>query len=265
MGANVSTVMIVVALADWSVVGVLSKASPRAAGGLLDRRVGVGGRDARGRGRALAARSVAGSRARGRGCCRASPLAAGSLAPLAAGGRARVVLVVGVALGGLALLTALVPTLPKPSGPHSVGSVIFRWTDNQRARDVDRRSVGSPAGHRAGVVPDGRDDGPGGSVLRGARPSAVVDRRGCRPSCSPRSGASRLTRSVAAPVSGAQRTWPVLVVLARAVDPARGVHGSLRRPCQSRLRGRRAQRALRVSRSRFSQAARSSVRRSTRT
>ena len=50
----------------------------------------------------------------------------------------RGVLVVGLALGGLALLTALVPTLPKPSGPHSVGSVVFRWTDNNALRDVHR-------------------------------------------------------------------------------------------------------------------------------
>ena len=34
----------------------------------------------------------------------------------------RGVLVVGLALGGLSLLTAFVPVLPKPSGSHSVGS-----------------------------------------------------------------------------------------------------------------------------------------------
>ena len=44
----------------------------------------------------------------------------------------RGVLVLGLALGGLGLLTALVPTLPKPAGPHSVGSVVFRWTDTKR-------------------------------------------------------------------------------------------------------------------------------------
>jgi predicted dienelactone hydrolase len=58
----------------------------------------------------------------------------------------RGVLAIGLALGGLALLTAFVPTLPKPSGPHSVGSEIFRWTDNQRpetltANASDRRQV----------------------------------------------------------------------------------------------------------------------------
>jgi hypothetical protein len=58
----------------------------------------------------------------------------------------RVALVVGVTLGGIALLTALVPELPKPSGPHSVGSVIFRWTDTKRPETLtadpsDRRQV----------------------------------------------------------------------------------------------------------------------------
>src|SRR5882757_4465006 len=45
----------------------------------------------------------------------------------------RVTLAIGLLVGGLALLTALVPSLPKPSGPHRVGSVVFRWTDATRA------------------------------------------------------------------------------------------------------------------------------------
>src|SRR2546421_12821582 len=58
----------------------------------------------------------------------------------------RALLVVGLALGGLALLTAFVPTLPKPAGPHGVGSVVFRWTDTKRAETFtadpsDRRQV----------------------------------------------------------------------------------------------------------------------------
>jgi dienelactone hydrolase len=44
----------------------------------------------------------------------------------------RGVLVVGLVLGSVALLTAFVPALPEPSGPHRVGSVVFRWTDTQR-------------------------------------------------------------------------------------------------------------------------------------
>ena len=43
----------------------------------------------------------------------------------------RAVIVLAVALGGVALLTAVVPTMPAPSGPHNVGSEVFRWTDEQ--------------------------------------------------------------------------------------------------------------------------------------
>jgi len=58
----------------------------------------------------------------------------------------RVVLTVGLLAGGLTLLTALVPSLPKPSGSHRVGSVVFRWTDAGRAETLspapdDRRQV----------------------------------------------------------------------------------------------------------------------------
>src|SRR5258705_428129 len=43
-------------------------------------------------------------------------------------------------------MNALVPSLPKPSGPHRVGSVVFRWTDATRAETLssvldDRRQV----------------------------------------------------------------------------------------------------------------------------
>jgi dienelactone hydrolase len=44
----------------------------------------------------------------------------------------RVALLAGLLVGGLALLFAFVPTLPEPSGPHHVGSVVFRWTDSHR-------------------------------------------------------------------------------------------------------------------------------------
>jgi predicted dienelactone hydrolase len=58
----------------------------------------------------------------------------------------RVALTIGLLVGGLALLTALVPALPKPSGPLRVGSVVFRWTDAKRAETStsarnDRRQV----------------------------------------------------------------------------------------------------------------------------
>jgi dienelactone hydrolase len=60
----------------------------------------------------------------------------------------RGVLVVGLALGGLALLTAFIPALPKPSGPHSVGSEIFRWTDNNRPEAL----TPNPSDHRQVVA-----------------------------------------------------------------------------------------------------------------
>jgi len=58
----------------------------------------------------------------------------------------RVTLAIGLLVGGLALLAALVPSLPKPSGSHRVGSVVFRWTDATRAETLspasnDRRQV----------------------------------------------------------------------------------------------------------------------------
>jgi dienelactone hydrolase len=47
-------------------------------------------------------------------------------------------------VGALALLTAFVPSLPKPSGAHDVGSQIFRWTDGTRAETLTR----NPTDHR---------------------------------------------------------------------------------------------------------------------
>src|SRR5215210_4488473 len=44
----------------------------------------------------------------------------------------RAALMLGILAGGLGLLFARVPQLPRPSGPHLVGSVIFHWTDAQR-------------------------------------------------------------------------------------------------------------------------------------
>src|SRR5918912_964338 len=44
----------------------------------------------------------------------------------------RLGLLTGLILGGVGLLFVAVPVLPRPSGPHLVGSVVFRWTDAQR-------------------------------------------------------------------------------------------------------------------------------------
>jgi predicted dienelactone hydrolase len=45
-------------------------------------------------------------------------------------GRAAIFVV--LLLGGLASLTAVVPSLPEPSGPYRVGSEVLRWTDDSR-------------------------------------------------------------------------------------------------------------------------------------
>ena len=121
----------------------------------------------------------------------------------------RGVLVVGLALGGLALLTAIVPTLPKPSGPHSVGSVIFRWTDTSRPETF----TADPSDHRQVIAQAWypTDATTGRAVpyfeAQGRLPSSIAG----LPSFMFASFGSVATHAtVATPVSAAQRTWPVL-------------------------------------------------------
>ena len=45
----------------------------------------------------------------------------------------RLGLLVGLLAGAIGLAFARVPTLPQPTGPHAVGSQVFRWTDPRRA------------------------------------------------------------------------------------------------------------------------------------
>jgi len=122
----------------------------------------------------------------------------------------RAVLVVGVVLGGVALLTSLVPELPKPSGPHSVGSVIFRWTDSSRAETLtadpsDRREVVAQAWYptdarRGRAVPY--------FEAQGHLPSSISG----LPSFMFASFGSVNTHAIAAaPVSNEKRAWPVLL------------------------------------------------------
>jgi predicted dienelactone hydrolase len=121
----------------------------------------------------------------------------------------RGVLVVGLALGGIAVLTALVPALPKPSGPHSVGSVIFRWTDNTRSETFtadpsDGRQVIAQAWYPT-------DATTGQAVpyfeAQDRLPSSISG----LPSFMFASFGSVATHATAATsVSPAQRTWPVL-------------------------------------------------------
>jgi predicted dienelactone hydrolase len=117
---------------------------------------------------------------------------------------------VGLVIGGLALLTAFVPSLPKPSGPHRVGSHIFRWTDNTRAETLtpdpsDHRQVIAQAWYptettsgRAVPYFEAQDKLPG-SV--GGLPSFMYASFG--------EIATHATFD--APVSPARPAWPVLV------------------------------------------------------
>jgi dienelactone hydrolase len=123
---------------------------------------------------------------------------------------ARGVLVVWSALGALALLTAVVPALPKPTGPHRVGSVVLRWTDTGRpetftADPTDRRQVIAQAWYPT-------DATTGKAVpyfeAQGRLPSSISG----LPSFLYGSFGSVATHAIAAaPVSAARRTWPVLL------------------------------------------------------
>ena len=153
MGTSIDTVMVVVTLAAGLWWGFARRRRPEPASEALHRGAGAGGCHAGGGGPALAARSLAGPRCRGRGRRRLPALAAGSFAPLAAGHRTRHA---GRRAGArwAGAPDGVVPALPAPSGPHSVGSVVFRWTDNQRSETFtadpsDRRQVIAQA-----LVPD---------------------------------------------------------------------------------------------------------------
>ncbi len=118
-------------------------------------------------------------------------------------------LVVGLALGGLALLTAIVPTLPKPSGPHRVGSVIFRWTDAGRPETF----TADPSDHREVIAQAWypSDATTGRAVpyfeAQARLPSSIEG----LPSFMFASFDRIATHAtVATPVSAARRTWPVL-------------------------------------------------------
>jgi dienelactone hydrolase len=122
----------------------------------------------------------------------------------------RILLVAGLASGGVVLLTAFVPALPEPSGPHKVGSEIFRWTDGQRpetltAKPSDRRQVIAQAWYPS-------DASTGRAVpyfeAQGHLPGTV----GGMPSFMFGSFGSVATHAtLGTPISSAQKAWPVLL------------------------------------------------------
>jgi predicted dienelactone hydrolase len=122
----------------------------------------------------------------------------------------RGLLVAGLAAAGVALLTAFVPALPEPTGPHKVGSEIFRWTDSQRPETLtadpsDHRQVIAQAWYPSDVsngraVPYFEAQGrlPGGI---GGMPSVMFGSF----------GRVATHATVGAPISAVQKRWPVLV------------------------------------------------------
>jgi predicted dienelactone hydrolase len=122
----------------------------------------------------------------------------------------RAALGAGVVVGALALQTAFVPHLPTPSGSHQVASQIFRWTDRSRPETLtpdraDHRQViaqawypTDTAGGRAVPYFEAQDR-LSGSV--GGLPSFMYAAF----------GEINTHATFEAPISGARRTWPVLV------------------------------------------------------
>ena len=232
---------------DRLVVGVRSAASHGLAGAVLDRCVGCW------RLPRSWSRACAGSSFRGRFSLWRSrpPPALRRWRP----GRSRRwrrvvgrgVLVVGLALGGLALLTALgagaaeaVRALTASAAWSSAGPT----TSAPRRSPLTRRTAGRSS-LRRGTRRMRRRAG----RFRISRRRAVCRRRSSGlPSFMFASFGSVATHATAAtPVSAAQRTWPVVFFSPGLSVPREAVHGSLRRPCQPRLRGRGPQRPLRVS------------------
>jgi predicted dienelactone hydrolase len=122
----------------------------------------------------------------------------------------RAVAVIAVALGAVALLTAVVPTMPEPSGPHRVGSEIFRWTDDDRLETFttaasDHRQVIAQAWY-----PTDARTGPAMPYFeaQGRLPGSITG----LPSFMFGSFGRIDTHAISgAPVSRARQAWPVLL------------------------------------------------------
>jgi dienelactone hydrolase len=117
---------------------------------------------------------------------------------------------VGVVVGALALSTAFVPQLPTPSGSHRVASQIFRWTDSSRAETLttdpaDRREVIAQAWYPS-------DTASGRPVPYFEAQHQLPSSVGGLPSFMYAAfGEINTHATFEAPISPAQRTWPVLV------------------------------------------------------
>jgi len=123
---------------------------------------------------------------------------------------ARSLLVAGLAAGGVVLLMAFVPALPEPTGPHKVGSEIFRWTDSQRPETL----TANASDHRQVIVQAWypSDASTGRAVpyfeAQGRLPGAI----GGMPSFMFGSFGDIATHAtLGVPISTARKTWPVLL------------------------------------------------------
>src|SRR5436190_8513283 len=123
---------------------------------------------------------------------------------------ARCLLVPALAAAGVTLLTAFVPALPAPTGPHRVGSEIFRWTDSRRAETL----TANPSDHRQVIAqawyPSDTSDGPAVPYFeaQGHLPGAI----GGIPPFMFGSFARVATHATfGAPISAAEKKWPVLL------------------------------------------------------
>src|ERR671937_799924 len=135
----------------------------------------------------------------------------------------RVGLLAGLIAGGVGLLFVAVPVLPRPSGPHLVGSVVFRWTDAQRPETFDPSGGGGRQVVAQAWYPT---ETPGPPVpyfeAQGRLPAYVdpypawfyddFDQVDTHASASP-------------PVSAERSTWPVLVFLPGWSSPREAYSG----------------------------------------
>jgi predicted dienelactone hydrolase len=116
----------------------------------------------------------------------------------------------GVVIGGLALATAFVPQLPTPSGSHRVASQIFRWTDDSRAETLtpdraDHRQVIAQAWYPT-------DTARGRPVPYFEAQKRLPSSVGGLPSFMYAAfGEIDTHATFEAPISNAQRQWPVMV------------------------------------------------------
>jgi len=116
----------------------------------------------------------------------------------------------GLAVGALALLTALVPQLPTPSGAHHVSSQVFRWTDTSRPETL----TPDPSDHRQVVAQAWypTDTGRGRAVpyfeAQNRLPGSIA---GLPSFMYAAFGEIDTHATFHAPISTAQRAWPVLV------------------------------------------------------